>query len=289
MEELKERYLSMDIPTDGLQEMQKRINMAKSDKIKRGRIYRIKMSAITVAAAALTLVILPNVNADIASAMERIPVIGKIIHVVTLDNYTYEDENNIANVEIPQITQTQDNATPNADNSLGKINKGIIEYTDMLIEQFEKDILEQKEGHHALDITWDVVTDTKDWFTLRVNIFETKGSGYQRYAFYHINKMTDEIAELKDLFVEDADYISIISENIKSQMRVQMENEDNIYFLENEQVGQDNFKAIKENQNFYFNEDNQLVIVFDEYEVAPGYMGSVEFVIEHEVIKNILK
>ena len=49
------------------------------------------------------------------------------------------------------------------------------------------------------------------------------------------------------------------------------------------------FEQIKEDQNFYLNEQGQLVICFDEYEVAPGYMGLVEFAVEDEAIADILK
>ena len=50
-----------------------------------------------------------------------------------------------------------------------------------------------------------------------------------------------------------------------------------------------NFQSITEQTNFYFNESGELVIAFDEYEVAPGYMGAPEFVIPQEVTAAILK
>ncbi|MDE7061582.1 MAG: RsiV family protein, partial [Lachnospiraceae bacterium] len=39
-------------------------------------------------------------------------------------------------------------------------------------------------------------------------------------------------------------------------------------------------------RNFYLNAENKLVIVFDEYEVAPGSMGMPEFVIPEEVLEE---
>ena len=39
------------------------------------------------------------------------------------------------------------------------------------------------------------------------------------------------------------------------------------------------FQSIEDDQSFYINNSGQLVIVFDEYEVAPGSMGMPEFVI----------
>ena len=51
----------------------------------------------------------------------------------------------------------------------------------------------------------------------------------------------------------------------------------------------DLFSKIKPEQNFYFDEKGQLIITFNEYEVAPGYMGVVEFTIPDDVIRDILK
>ena len=50
-----------------------------------------------------------------------------------------------------------------------------------------------------------------------------------------------------------------------------------------------NFQGITEQTNFYFNERGELVIAFDEYEVAPGSMGAPEFVIPQEVTAALLK
>ena len=47
--------------------------------------------------------------------------------------------------------------------------------------------------------------------------------------------------------------------------------------------------VIDADQNFYFNEQGELVLAFDEYEVAPGYMGNVEFVIPEKIVEDIYK
>ena len=60
----------------------------------------------------------------------------------------------------------------------------------------------------------------------------------------------------------------------------------NAGLIDEQQV--DLFTTIKADQNFYITEEGKLVIVFDEYEVAPGYMGIVEFEIPTEVLADIL-
>ena len=111
---------------------------------------------------------------------------------------------------------------------------------------------------------------------------------WNNYKTSIIDKNTGNIIELKDLFKDDS-YIDVLSQNIKEQMKEQMANDENkIYFVDAD-IPEGNFEKIKEDQNFYFNNENNLVICFDEYEVAPGYMGPVEFVIPKDVTNDILK
>ena len=43
------------------------------------------------------------------------------------------------------------------------------------------------------------------------------------------------------------------------------------------------FKELRGDESFYFNEKGELVITFDETDVAPAYMGAVEFAIPQSV------
>ena len=50
-----------------------------------------------------------------------------------------------------------------------------------------------------------------------------------------------------------------------------------------------NFKELSKDATFYVNENGQLVIVFNEGEVAPMYMGVCEFTIPSDVTEDIVK
>lgn len=294
--------------------------LSESEKKKRRNIGRTVGWA--AAAAALMLVVVPNVSANAAYAMERIPILGNVIKVVTIRNYQFENENYSADIQKVQLEQSNEETAVGADGadavgtgetavgtngaetrealqkegnlgavklegSIQTINESIEEMTDRLITRFE----EQKEmegGHGSIDTTHEVITDTDTWFTLRINVTETAASGYQYQYYYHIDKTTGEIASLKNLFQEGADYLTPISENIKEQMRKEMQaDESKIYWIDSEDEIVEQFEAIKEDQNFYLNEAGQIVICFDEYEVAPGYMGLVEFVVDEEAVAGI--
>lgn len=96
--------------------------------------------------------------------------------------------------------------------------------------------------------------------------------------------------QIGDLFKEESDYRELLSENIRNQMRAKMaEDEYNMYWVDYEEVPGLNWEGLKEDQNFYLDEAGNLVIVFDEYEVAPGYMGAQEFTVERAVYESILR
>lgn len=94
---------------------------------------------------------------------------------------------------------------------------------------------------------------------------------------------------LKDLFREDANFKKIISDNIKEQMKKRMEEDENLTYWIDSEVPEWDFKSINDDTTFYINEKGKLVIVFDEYEVAPGFMGVQEFEIPTEIIKDFAK
>lgn len=243
-----------------------------------------------VAAAILISIILPNINGDIAKAMGNIPVLGRYFQVVTFREYHYEDDNNIADVEVPKV-KTEEDATEQEVKTAETMNKSIEEYAQGFMQEFQDNLKSQGEGYQELQMDYEVVTDNEDWLTIKVNVLQVEASGYQQAKFFHIDKKTGKEVVLSDLFVEGSDYVGIISKNILTQMQEQMaQDESKIYFCEGngDDIDQFDFKEIKEEQNFYFNENKELVIVFDEYEVAPGYMGVVEFIIPSQIIETVI-
>ena len=246
-------------------------------------------------AAALAIIITPNVSANAAYAMSQIPILGNVIKMITVREYNYDSERFEAKIKEAQLVQEEvvendmDSAVKEqTKESLQTINEDIEEMTDRLIAQFEADV-ELGESYGGVYMEPQVVTDTDTWFTIRIVVTQVAGSGSEYEYFYHIDKTTGKIASLKDLFIDGADYMTPISEDIKKQMREQMAEDENLYYWVDDEITEINFQTIKENQNFYLNEDGQIVICFDEYEVAPGYMGLVQFTIDNSVVSDILK
>ncbi|MDD6571171.1 MAG: RsiV family protein [Thermoflexaceae bacterium] len=278
---MKAEYKMAAVPKEGKNKMEEAIWRAKMDK-KRENRKKIIRNAGLCAAAALVLVGLPNMNSDIAYAMGNLPLVGGLFRAVTIREYNYDDGNNNAAVVVPNVIIEDENTGVSMGNSdaVNTVNKSVEEYIAELTEEFKREM--QEEGHMGLDVSYETVMDRDDWFTLKITVVKTQASGYEFSRFYHIDKKNDKVVCLKDLFPENPDYIRIISEEIKKQMKEQMEDGTCMYFLEGDELV-DGFSEISENQNFYFNADGNLVIVFNEYEVGPGSIGAPEFVMPEEI------
>lgn len=230
----------------------------------------------------IILFLLPNVSVTYAQALEQLPVIGDLVRVVTIRNYYYDDNHWKMDINIPQI-ESEDSK------SVDYINKDVSELTTALINRFYEDLeINGNKGYGSLNVDYEVVTNTDSWFTLKLTVCQTAASSNTYFKFYHIDKNQGKIVELGDLFNTDK-FSDILVAEIKMQMQEQMANDENIsYWINNSGIGEE-FATVSADHNFYWNENGDLVIIFDKYEVGPGSMGTPEFVIDKGVIRDILK
>ena len=296
LEACKQTYEQPHMSAEQLQAMKDRIEVAKMENRREDRKKNgAGKAALAAAAVVAAFVILPNTSAGVAHAMEQIPVIGKLVEVVTFRNYQYEDERNQADIEVPQsVTDTvaEESATgvqENLQKSADEINAEIQKISDQFVKEFEEN-LQTEGGYQDVIVKSEVVSTTQDYFTLKLICYQGAGSGAEWNYYYTIDLNTGERLQLKDLFYEGADYITPISENIEEQMKEQMAADENkIYWLDDPEVPEWNFEHITDETAFYLNENGNIVISFNEGDVAPMYMGVVTFEIPDEVVRDIRK
>ena len=73
-------------------------------------------------------------------------------------------------------------------------------------------------------------------------------------------------------------------------MREQMAADENVmYWVDYTEVPDWNFEKITDDTAFYVDAEGQIVISFNEGDVAPMYMGVVEFTIPDDVTADIRK
>ena len=135
----------------------------------------------------------------------------------------------------------------------------------------------------------EILATTDQYFTLKLICFQSAGSGAEWNYYYTIDLSSGKRLQLSDLFQEGSDYLTTISDNIKQQMKEQMAADENkIYWLDSDMPEWD-FTSITDNTSFYLNQNNEVVVCFNEGDVAPMSMGCPEFVIPNEVLAGIRK
>lgn len=295
LNEMKKEYKEHTMSERQVLEMKKKIEQAKRENRKNETRHVWRNIAAAAAAVVVLVTVLPNTSQSVAYAMSRVPLLSKWVEVVTFRDYQYEDDHNTADITVPEITLNTE-AAESGDNAVSKqtkktadeINAEIKSITDKLIKEFE-DSKKNEEGYQDMTVTSEVLATTDDYFTLKLICYQSAGSGAEWDYYYTINLSTGERLQLSDLFRSGSDYINVISDNIKEQMKEQMAADENVIYWLNSDTPEWDFNTINDDTSFYLNENGELVICFNEGDVAPMYMGCVQFVIPDDVIAEIRK
>lgn len=202
---------------------------------------------------------------------------------VKISTETIKSDIAIVDIEIPVIKGLKDGVYQE------QLNYIIKRTAEKDFNQFKKEV----EGLKKLDIEWKPeikinyeIKSEEDILSFVITTYSYTGgaNGMSRRDYYNIDVKENETIRLKDLFIENSDFKAIISDEIKRQIKEQMDTDEKAYF-----EGEDGFKSIKDDQEFYIDEDGNLVVVFQLYEIAPRSSGYPEFQISGERIVHILK
>ncbi|CEP44365.1 anti-sigma-V factor rsiV [Paraclostridium sordellii] len=278
IDKLKENYNNIKIPA--------RLNDVVNDAINKKSNHKIPTKWLVTAASICAVVGAININPVFADNLEQIPVIGNLVKIVNFSNYQIKDNGYEASIKVPKI-EGLDNKELEY-----KLNKEFEENGKKLYSQYLEEVKGLKEsnesGHKSAESWYEVKTDNDNIVSLVIYEYEAEGSSNTTRRFYNIDKKNQTVLTLEGMFKND-DYINVISENIKQQMAEQMKKDKNkIYWLNDKEARNSNFKSIKRDQGFYINKSGELVICFDKYEVGPGAMGLVEFTIPKDIIKPLM-
>ena len=297
-QDIKEKYEIPELSMEQIERLKLKMEQAKR-KNRRDRIGRVGMRmAAAAAGVVLVLFVLTNTSKTVAMAMQQIPLLGEFVKIITVRNYEYEDERHYADINVdqlivsalPELEYVDEQVKAELKKTADAINADIQQVTLELVEQFEQDVQENY-GPEEILVESEVIPTTADYFVIKLLCYQSSGSGYQWNYYYTIDLTTGKQISLADLFMEGAEYITPISENIIAQMRQQMAEDPGKIFDIDAEDGHsaDIAGVLRERQSFYVNERGNVVISFDEGEVAAMYMGPLEFEIDSEVIENIRK
>ncbi|MGE8000333.1 DUF3298 domain-containing protein [Lysinibacillus sp. NPDC093190] len=284
LKELEKQYNEVPIP--------KELDFVVENALKQGkkkRKNRTPQWLLGTAAAAILFTAGLNVSPAMARTLSDIPVVGSVVKVLTWTEYKVTDDTYDADIKVPAIENLENKKLADTLNEKYR-SEGKALYNDFVAEV--GDLKANGGGHLGVDSGFDVKTDNDQILSIGRYTVNTVASSSTTMHYDTIDKQNEILITLPMLFKDDS-YIKTISENIIEQMRKQAASDsDKVYWVKGGGLPDDEvidgFTAIKADQQFYISDKGKLVISFDKYEVAPGYMGLLEFEIPSDVLKNKL-
>ncbi|MBR0599079.1 DUF3298 and DUF4163 domain-containing protein [Sinanaerobacter chloroacetimidivorans] len=289
--QLKQIYESPPIPqqlSKVIQEVMKQAEKEKQEEISakklRGtwKIWPGKRFAGVAAAAVLFIAAFGvgvNTSESFAGTMEDIPVLSNLVKVLTVREIRDTEESIDMNIKIPGIAGLKDKELQN------KINREVYEKVSNAVEESKRQILADKEAWLAtggkeedyrpmeIQVDYEVKSITNNILSFMVWKTQTGASAYFDEFYYNYDLNENRELTLEDLL--GADYIDKANKQISEEIKERSKEEGAMYWDGSD--GFEGFQTIVPEQSFYVNENGNPVIIFNKYEIAPGYMGIQEF------------
>ena len=279
LERARARYQAQETPEE--------LSLAVRAAIREGERLRkrrrvLRRSLATALAGCACFVLLVNGSPSFAQAVYEVPVLGSLARIFTVTEYTINDKERVIDVRLPALENTGHTDLEQ------QINPEISTRIQAVIDAAEARARETKEAYVAtggdpddympviIDVDYEVKCQNEQYLSFVVTETETRASAYTEFYTYNIDLETGKELSLRDLL--GPNWMETVNAQVAEQIAERAQDPDNIYWTE-EQGG---FQGIEEDQPFYLNADGLPVVVFEKYEIAPGSMGSQEFVIRPE-------
>lgn len=285
MDNMKKIYNNTKIPNNLSTKIMQAFNENTEKKDK--RIFKLNFAWQTCGVVALSTIILLNTNQVFAESMGNLPIIGKIAQVLTIREYEKENEYIDMNVEVPEVSNLENKELEERVNN--KINEKINELLKETNEFEEEVKIAVDTNSNAgsvcsklnTQINYEVKCNNGEILSFILAKSEGINTTSDDVYTYNYNIKTGKEITLEEVLENDYNKANI---QIQNKIDEAIKNQSGLYFTKEDEelVGKDGyFSGINEKTKFYINEKQNPTIVFNKYEIAPGYMGIQEF----EIVK----
>lgn len=283
--ECKKAYSSIEVPKELGYAVNRAIHANHLPKNNQSKVW-LKSVTTTLATTFALFVILLNTNEAFAKSMEDIPVINVLAKVFTVREYKEENDFELVEAKVPAIKDTGNSELEE------RINYQISQKIDDVINEAKVRAEEYKEAILStggsiddyspmqINVDYKITYQDENLISFIITKSESMASVYTEQFFYNIDLENGKELNLKDVLGDD--YKTLVDKSVQSQIEQrQKENENNLYFTAEE----GGFSGIEnEYHDFYINEDKKVTVVFQKYEIAPGYMGIQNFEIPNDIL-----
>ncbi|MCI1902938.1 MAG: RsiV family protein [Enterococcaceae bacterium] len=278
---LAQKYQQQETPDSLKEELRARLNLEETRLAKKKKRKHWTITAIS-AAIPLFLVGLIFLNTQVRSYAADLPVLGPIVRLLTGEKYVTKKGNSSVEVSVPKI----DADTPAAKT----LNEKYLADGQAAYQKAVAELGDFNDQNFQLTAGWQKVVDDSRFLVVKRETTETAADSATTLSYDTIDKKEDVVLSLPLLFKNDQ-YQKVITTEIQRQIAEQMKASDSAAYWTQADIDSgmvDPIQWMKPDRAFYINQKHQLVIVFPEFEIAPGSMGSPEFVIPTKTIRSLL-
>jgi len=217
-----------------------------------------------------------NTAPSFAATVSDIPILSGLAKILTIEEKHEENSIYATDIKIPAIEGLEDKKLQ------AKINDLVKTEVDAAVEETKAEMQAEKKLWLSLGgkeedymvqeiiVDYEVYSLTEKYVSFAVFRTQTSASAYSVHSYYNYDLETGEVLTLEAILGED--YVTIANEQILAGIAERSKEKDAEFI-----VGEEGFNGVTEDQAFYINEAGNPVIVFNKYEIAPGYMGVQEF------------
>lgn len=211
------------------------------------------------------------------SAQSQIDVKAASIYINTIGNYSAE-------IQTPEISGMTDTDTQQA------LNNNFKKHAQELIAVFahEAESMQKQypiDGpHFHIEYKFNTVYNNANHLVFSVYEFTAAGSSNYSAQYFTVDKQRGVLMTLEEMTGGSRNYMKQIENYIYKQMREHNKTEEMKFWIDDDAMGQNwksnmdlVFSLIEPNRQYFLNENGNLVIAFNKYDVAPGAMGSPQF------------
>lgn len=261
--------------------------------------FSIKKVASNAAVSLLLAICFLNFMPGTMQSAAAAPAVGNVIRMLDIRTYRsfFSWGSNELQVSVPQVSSDPrlpdapaDPSSPDLSNGIHEMDRQIEEYIEEAKSRFFYYFSRKYRGYVASDTDYTVLRNDEYLLVIQFYTSLNMGGSATYSRCFTLDKTSGSILGLSDLFTEGSDYVGVLSAEILRQMEERVAAGQADYFIPGGIFPEDEcFQRIDADQNFYIDESNRLVIVFDEYEVASGSAGTPKFTIESKILQDILR
>lgn len=277
LDNLKYEYDNTEIP----KELDKMINQTIKNNTERRK--KKTFNTLVSSAAVIALLVLPlNLIPSFADNVSEIPIIGSIAKLLTIKTYITKSDNIEFNVNLPAVSDLSNQEYQDKINAIieKKVNNSLKE-ASIRADEYKEAYIETggsedgfKEKNMQVKVDYTIFSNNDNVLSFLVFSHESLAAAYAEYSYYNIDVKNNTNISLEDLLGQD--YQTIITSSVLKDIEIQKKSGEIEFF---DEINSKDF-SVRNDIDFYINSDNKIVVIFNKYEIAPGALGRLEYIIE---------